>query len=215
MNARCEGALDPRRRRWAFLLLALVLVQARTVWADGDSTGQPPHERCAYCHELDGNSRTERLPRLAGQRPEYLAKQLRDFRSGARDSSMQATAELLSDPDMAEVARHFSRQPVLSSGAPAPGGPAPVEPGPALRLNREGDAARHLRACAGCHGRDGEGRGVRPRLAGQHAAYLQTQLVLFRDGKRANDDVMRAIAAALTDSEIQSLSRYFATLGAR
>lgn len=201
------------RRVAAVLLFAFGALGAQAVaFADGeDTTGQPAHERCAYCHELDGNSRTERLPRLAGQRAEYLAKQLRDFRGGQRPSSMQATAELLSDGDIAEAAGHFSKQPVRVAPADGPRSDSAL----AVRLHQEGDKTRQLRACAGCHGRDGEGRGATPRLAGQHAAYLETQLAELRRGKRANDDgVMHAVAANLTGAEAKALASYFASLGA-
>jgi cytochrome c553 len=176
-------------------------------FADGDTTGQPVHERCATCHELDGNARGERLPRLAGQTVDYLVKQLQDFRGGRRVSSMQATAELLSDDEIAAVARHFAEQ--------APRAPAETitraDQRRAERLHREGGRQRGLRACGSCHGPHGEGDAARPRLAGQHPGYLEAQLLAFAQGKR-DGGAMRDVARALTAPERRSLARYFASL---
>lgn len=189
----------------------LVVLGARPVRADGDRADQPAYERCATCHELDGNARAERIPRLAGQTVDYLVNQLRDFRDGHRPSSMQATAELLDEDELAEVARHFSKQTPAAIAELVP----PVQRRRAERLHRRGDRTRGIRACASCHGRDGEGSDASPRLAGQHPGYLQAQLLRFKNGRRANDDgAMRAIAGAVTAPEIQDLARYFAGLGA-
>jgi len=191
-------------------VLVAALLLAPPAIGDGDTTGQPVHERCATCHELDGNARGERLPRLAGQTVDYLTKQLRDFRGGRRASSMQATAELLDDADIAEVARHFSAQPPRTPAETVP----EADRRRAERLHRDGDRKRGIRACGSCHGPLGEGNGASPRLAGQHPGYLETQLLRFRQGKRANDDegAMHTVAAAATPLEIQALARYFAGL---
>jgi cytochrome c553 len=107
------------------------------------------------------------------------------------------------------VARHFSEQPSRATGPRRQRRPALS----AERLHRNGDGTRGVRACGSCHGRRGEGKGTNPRLAGQHAEYLEAQLLLFREGKRTNDGgVMRAIAAAATRPELQALARYFAEL---
>lgn len=186
-----------------------IVVYADTI----DSTGQAPYERCGYCHEIDGNPRMDEFPRLAGQSVDYLEKQLRDFRAGRRKSTMQAVAELLSDDDIAAVARYFSLQAPRPAGAAAPavGGFR----GLAELLNRDGDSSRGMPACATCHGSNGEGRVSGPRLAMQHAAYLERQLLAFKHGKRVNDagGVMRAVAAAATEREIRALALYFAGLG--
>ncbi|HEU0202599.1 MAG TPA: c-type cytochrome [Burkholderiaceae bacterium] len=188
------------------LALAPVCAAADTI----DTAGQAPHERCGYCHEADGNPRMDGFPRLAGQTTDYLSKQLRDFRSGRRTGTMNATAELLSDDDIEEVARYFNAQPPR----PIPIDLAAAQRHSASRLHREGDAARGIPACGSCHGAAAEGRGDVPRLAGQHAAYLKTQLRAFKRGARANDTggVMRAVAKHATDAELDALAHYFASL---
>ncbi len=178
------------------------------------SAGQAPHERCGYCHELDGNSRMEGFPRLAGQTFDYLVKQLHDFRARRRAGTMQATAELLSDAEIIAVARYFNAQ---TPSATVNASPATHDRQTAEHLYRHGDSARGIAACSSCHGASGEGRSSIPRLAGQHAAYLEAQLLDFKRGVRVNDEesVMRSIVSAMTEHEIHALARYFASFDSR
>ena len=63
--------------------------------------------------------------------------------------------------------------------------------------------------CAGCHGADGNStNGVWPKLAGQHASYLEKQIHEFKDGTRA-DPVMRGMVAALSDTDIEDIAAYY------
>lgn len=188
-------------------LFAMTAPEARSDTLD--TAGQPPYERCGYCHEVDGNSRMEGFPRIAGQTVDYLVKQLRDFRTGRRASTMRATAELLTDAEIAEVARYFNGQSPLAAGA----NPSVLDRKVAERLHRAGDSKRNIPACGSCHGPDAEGRDGNPRLAGQHAEYLKAQLLDFKHGKRANDSdgVMRAAVSSATENEIHALAHYFAS----
>jgi cytochrome c553 len=195
-----------------FAGLAAVLLAAAPLGARADTldtTGQPPYERCGYCHELDGNSRMDTFPRIAGQHYDYLVKQLRDFRAGRRKGAMTATAELLSDAEIVEVARYFNAQPLRAAANVTM---AASQQFVAERLHRGGDPARGIPACGSCHGVNGEGRRGTPRLAGQHKEYLKTQLLGFKHKRRDNDEgaVMRTVAAAVTEDEIQALAHYFA-----
>jgi len=176
-----------------------------------DTTGQAPYEQCGYCHEYDGNSIMPGFPRLAGQTSEYIAKQLRDFRAGKRHGQMQATAELLSDEDIQDVAGYFSSQPVIVRSAERlPSSQSRI----AKQLVQQGDADRNIPACVSCHHQNVEGLKTFPRLAGQHQDYLFTQLMAFKTGKRDNDHdgQMRKISRALTEQEMQILARYLASL---
>ena len=70
-------------------------------------------------------------------------------------------------------------------------------------------------ACIGCHGNDGVSKSpMFPSLAGQSAQYLETQLKHFRSSERENS-TMNAMAKNLTDSDIQNLAAYFASLPAK
>ena len=176
-----------------------------------DTTGQAPYEQCGYCHEYDGNSKMPIYPRLAGQMQQYLAKQLRDFRSGKRQGTMQATAELLSDEDIRIVAEYFSRQ--SPSNTPSSELNS-KDKRRARKLVKQGDSDRKIPACSNCHQQDASGSDVFPRLAGQHPEYLVSQLQDFKTGKRSNDSSrqMHQISRQLTHQEMQIIAQYLAGL---
>jgi cytochrome c553 len=177
------------------------LLEADTI----DTSGQAPYEQCGYCHEYDGNSVMPGFPKLAGQQPAYLEKQLKDFRAGRRAGTMQATAELLDDAAISEVVSYFSEQPLRASK------PAAADR-QAMQLYLTGDAGRGITACASCHGAEAMGQGAIPRLAGQHAAYLQQELHRFVNEMRSNDPagIMRDAVRGLKNEEIEALARLLA-----
>lgn len=160
---------------------------------------------CAACHNADGNSIVTTNPRLAGQHPEYLAKQLRNFQSGERANPVMAPmAAMLTPEDLVKVAAYF--------GSQKPKGGNAKENGPGSlgeKIYKGGVVANAVPACAGCHGPTGAGIPVQfPRLSGQHTDYTVTQLKAFRSGERANAPMMKAIAARLSDQEIAAVADY-------
>ena len=164
---------------------------------------------CVACHAADGNSSTPANPKLAGQHPEYLIKQLQEYKSGKRANAiMQGFAATLSDDDMRNVAYW------LASQKPKDGASTDkdlVKLGE--RIYRGGIADRQIAACAGCHSPNGAGIPSQyPRLSGQHAEYTETQLRHFRDGTRANNAQMTGVAAKMNDREIKAVSDYIAGL---
>jgi cytochrome c553 len=164
---------------------------------------------CAACHGADGNSTTPANPKLAGQHPEYLAKQLRDYKSGARANAiMKGFASTLSDDDMVNIAAWLATQ------KPKPGFAKDKElVALGERIYRGGVADRQIAACAGCHSPNGAGIPAQyPRLSGQHADYTVAQMVAFRDGVRKNSLQMNQVAAKLNDREIRAVSDYIAGL---
>jgi cytochrome c553 len=67
---------------------------------------------CQACHGLDGNSQAADYPKLGGQYPDYIAKALRDYKSGARKNPIMAGfAATLSDKDIDNVAAYYASQP--------------------------------------------------------------------------------------------------------
>jgi len=164
---------------------------------------------CAACHGADGNSAIAANPKLSQQHPEYLVKQLQEFKSGKRnDAVMKGFASALSDDDMKNIAYW------VTSKAAKPGF-AKDKDLVALgeRIYRGGIADRNIAACAGCHSPNGAGIPAQyPRLSGQHADYTAKQLVEFRDGKRANSVQMTQVAAKLNDKEIKAVADYIAGL---
>lgn len=171
---------------------------------------------CAACHAADGNSTIPANPKLAGQFAEYLGKQLNDFKAAqgkkpARENPvMNGMVANLSAQDMKDLAAYYAGQklkPALASDKDL------VAVG--QKLWRGGNAASGVPACAGCHGPTGAGIPAQyPRLSGQHAEYLATQLKLFRDGARGNDPggVMRGVAARMTEREMRAVAEYAAGL---
>lgn len=160
---------------------------------------------CAACHNADGNSVITTNPRLAGQHPEYIVKQLNNFKSGERANPiMGAMASTLSADDMVKLGAYFAAQKPKGGNAKE-NGPGSV----GEKIYKGGIVASGVPACASCHGPTGSGIPVQfPRLSGQHTDYTVTQLKAFRSGERANAPMMKAIAAKLSDQEIASVSDY-------
>ena len=164
---------------------------------------------CAACHGADGNSGSPANPKLAQQHPEYLVKQLQEFKSGKRANAiMQGFAATLSDEDMKNIAYWVASKPAKPGFAKDKELVALGE-----RIYRGGIADRQIAACAGCHSPNGAGVPAQyPRLGGQHADYTVAQLTAFRDGVRKNSVQMNHVAAKLNDREIKAVSDYIAGL---
>lgn len=165
---------------------------------------------CAACHTADGTRGAPANPIIAAQHPEYLAKQLADFKSGKRKNAvMQGFAGMLSDDDMRNVAAFYGNAAAAKPGAARH--KETVELGE--RIYRGGIMAKGVPACAGCHGPAGSGMPAEyPRLGSQHGDYTEAQLVAFRSGARGNNAPMTAIAAKMSDVEIKAVSDYIAGL---
>lgn len=165
--------------------------------------------RCVLCHGATGSSSSPLYPKLAGQHAEYLFKQLRNFKSGERESSdMRKVTRDLEEADMRALATFFAQQ------TPTPGNPSyPEMRAVGERLYREGIPAKGLKACIDCHGEKGMGSATLPRIGCQHALYVETQLALFEERKRTNDNAqMQEIAAKLSAAEMRALAEYLSGL---
>jgi cytochrome c553 len=164
---------------------------------------------CVACHAADGNSAIAANPKLAQQHPEYLVKQLQEFKSGKRNNAvMKGFASALSDDDMKNIAYWVTSKKAKPGFAKDK---ALVTLGE--RIYRGGISDRQVPACAGCHSPNGAGIPAQyPRLGGQHAEYTATQLTTFRDGGRNNNLQMTQVAAKLNDREIRAVADYIAGL---
>ena len=92
-------------------LLACVALTGVASAADVAAGAAKVKEVCAACHGVDGNSTDVNNPRLAGQYPDYLAKALRDYKSGERNNAiMKGFASTLSKKDIENVAAYFAAQ---------------------------------------------------------------------------------------------------------
>ncbi len=171
--------------------------------------GQAIAQVCGACHTADGSRGAPANPILQGQHPEYLVKQLQEFKSGKRNNAvMKGFATTLRDEDMKHVAAFYASKTAK---------PGAAKNKDSIRLGekiyRGGITEKSVPACAGCHGPTGAGIPAQyPRLGGQHADYTESQMNGFRAGTRANNAQMMAIAAKLSDLEIKAVSDYIAGL---
>jgi cytochrome c553 len=194
----------------AAALAALSLsAQAQATKPDLAKGSQLYGQVCAACHGADGNSAIAENPKIAGQHPEYLAKQLQEFKSGKRDNAvMKGFASALSSDDMRNVAFWLASQKPKTGFASEKDLVTLGE-----RIYRGGLADRQIAACAGCHAPNGVGIPAQyPRLSGQHSLYTANQLKGFRAGARKNNTQMAQVAAHLSDKEIAAVSDYIAGL---
>ncbi len=188
----------------------LALAGTPVLAAGNAAAGKAKAAACGGCHGADGNSANPQWPKLAGQPAGYIAKQLQDFKSGARkDPLMAPQAAALSPADMLDIGAWYEGQ------KPQPGAATNAEAAKrGTRLYRGGNAAFGISACMSCHGPSGHGIPPRyPRVSGQHAAYTEKQMLDFKAGRRANDgDIMTRIAFRMSEEEIRAVSQYMAGL---
>jgi len=192
------------------ILLAVSLVStafALPALAGDAAIGKAKSATCAACHGPDGNSMAPNFPKIAGQHESYIAKQLRDYKSGARkDPTMTAMVIPLSESDIDDLAAYFASQSV-KVGTTAED---KLEAG--QTLYRAGNASSGVASCSACHGPNGSGnpQASFPSLSGQHADYIAAQLKMFRKAERINDagNMMRGVAARMTDAEIDAVAQY-------
>ena len=203
-------------------LLAAAMPLAVFAQADGKAPAKPDAAKgqaiatqvCAACHAADGNATAPVNPKLAGQHPEYLVKQLGNFKPKAgkeperNNAIMTGFASQLSDDDMRNVAAYYAGQALKPAVAK---NKQTVELG--QKIYRGGIAEKGVPACAACHGPTGAGIPAQyPRVAGQWGEYTEAQLVAFRGGVRRNSAQMTTIAARMSDAEIKAVSDYIAGL---
>ena len=203
----------------AILFTSLLLAASSTFAAEGEAKaaakpdlakGQATSTNvCAACHTNDGSRGSPANPILQGQHPEYLAKQLSEFKSGKRANAiMSGMVATLSDTDMTNVAAFYASKTAKPGFAKNKELVALGE-----KIYRGGIADRMVPACAGCHSPTGAGIPAQyPRLAGQHADYTEAQLVAFRSGARKNSIPMTGVTAKMNDREIKAVADYIAGL---
>ncbi len=213
---------------WRLNLFIAFAVSGCGAWA-ASQAGNPEagaikadDERCRECHgdhgDVEGNNESMKVPRLAGQHPEYLLKQLRDFASGARKHEfMNRVAADLDPLDAADIIAFYVQQGEQGARAAGRQPRADIE-----RLYREGDPARGLLACASCHGWDGKTSIAQPGIpanlipiiGGQDRHYLEEQLLNWHSGARSNSPaaIMNTAVKSLTTGELQALAEYLDAL---
>ena len=169
---------------------------------------------CLPCHGPDSDAVPSTpgvppFPKLDGQHPEYLVKQLREFKSGKRKNDLMAPIlAKLSGKQFSALASHFASQ----TPTARPGGDAQLaERGRALY--ESGNPEKGIPGCVGCHLPNAVGAPRYPRLARQRQSYIVQQLTNFKTGARTNDraHVMRSIAEKLTEQDMRAVAEYLAS----
>ena len=188
-----------RKIVFAALMAGITVMASPAVLAEGNpENGRVLAYTCLGCHGIDGYRNaypSYRVPRLGGQRADYIVAALKTYQSGERKhGTMGAQAQTLSNQDMADLAAYFSTYNTVDASA------APVaKPG-----------QEKTTACAGCHGANGVSPiPMYPVIAGQHAEYIVHALKQYRSGERQNP-FMTGIAAPLSDADIDALAEFFA-----
>ena len=162
---------------------------------------------CAACHGQDGNSTNPQVPSIAGQPKLFLENQLILFREELRRSEqMLPVVKGLKDAEIIKLAEHFSKLPAKSMETGAPD----------KQLLVRGDVASKKLRCGTCHLSDYSGQNQIPRLAGQREAYLEAEMLAYRDGKRTGGDtIMTAALYGVSDADIRALAHYLSRSSAR
>ncbi len=161
---------------------------------------------CQKCHGTTGDSVSPIYPRLNGQQADYITAQLKAFRGRRRGDTraqgyMWRVARELDDKTIAALGQYYASQ---KPTQPQTGGALAAE-GEKIFMN--GDPAKGIAACQQCHGKDGEGSGSVPRIAGQHSAYFRMVMGGYQLGLRQNES-MRAVTKNMTNRQIEALSSY-------
>lgn len=215
-------------RKGTLMVLAFALGCMQASAAGNPELGRQKAAVCMACHGPDGNSPpmpdpAPPWPKLAGQVPEYIIKQVNDFKAGRRSNEqMSPQAQMVPEADVADIAAFFASQKVNRQDATQK---QLLARGEQLFLKGKG-RPQVVAACVGCHGLNGAGNRdwakvmskppviLAPAIGGQHANYLVKQLRAYRDGSRGNDPghVMSNIATRLDDSEMLAVAEYVSTL---
>lgn len=193
------------------ILVTFLMVSGNTQAAGNVAAGKTKSMACAGCHGLDGNSVTGMWPKLASQHADYIARQLSDFKSGARkDPTMTAMSAALKAQDIADISAYYAAQSIKMGTVDTALATA------GEKVYRAGNKEKGVAACMACHGPAGAGNAAAkfPSISGQHADYVAKALKDFRSGARTNDSakMMQDVAAKLSDDEIKAVAAYVSAL---
>jgi cytochrome c553 len=183
------------------LAAACVVPPAHAQAVVGDANrGHDLAYTCQGCHAIPNYKNvypTYSVPKVHGQRPEYLLAALKAYKSGERShGTMHAQASSLSEQDMADVATYMGGANVLSKSQ---------NDVPADRRPKATDT------CLACHGTNGVGiTADYPTIAGQHKDYIARALHDYQKGGRKNA-IMAGMAATLTKDDIEALAEYYSS----
>ena len=206
----------------SIVFLFSILFVSNALAAGDAAVGQTKVMICAGCHGADGNSMVPSFPKLAGLGEKYITEQLRQIKSGEREiMEMMGILNLSSDQDLQDMAAYYDSQKRSIAGAKEIELIGISDPQQAIdygeNVYRGGNMKTGVAACTGCHSPSGNGNGPAgyPGLGGQHATYIEKQLLAYRRGERMsgnNATIMQGVAANLSDKEITAVANYISGL---
>jgi cytochrome c553 len=185
---------------FAVCLLPLA-ARAQTPPVNGDAKrGHALSYTCNGCHAIPNYKNvypTYSVPKLHGQRPEYIVAALKAYKAGERShGTMHSQASSMNEQDMADIAVYLAGEKVLTQSkndAPAAQRPKATE------------------TCLACHGTNGVGITADfPTLAGQHADYIERALTDYQKGGRKNP-IMSGMAKPLTKQDIEEVAAWYSS----
>ena len=195
------------------ILLAVVFLAAPSAFAQGPASTLMPFDTmmsrvvtCTACHGVNGNSKSDTMPIIAGMDAAYFKKQVQAYAANARPSpEMGPYSKQILDIGLDGVAGYFAGQRME---------PTPVKPDAAAVARGQVAAA----PCVICHGPAGKGDPARsiPSLAGQPPGYLRDQIRLFKQDARNPGDAalaaMKALMKSIPDAQEADLAAYYSSL---
>ena len=179
----------------------LTLVSASSALAQGDvERGRELGLTCLGCHGIQGYRNaypSYRVPKLDGQKAEYIKTALEAYQAGTRPHpTMQAQAAGLADEDIADLVAWITAGGTASDELDADSAGLP-------------EAAR---TCVTCHGIAGrEVTPAPPVLSGQHPSYLRHALEQYKAAERGQN-VMTSFAAGLSPADMARLAEFYGSL---
>jgi cytochrome c553 len=173
-----------------------------------------PAQACVSCHGVQGQGLDVAGPKLAGLSASYMVKQIKLFQVGQRQNALMQPMAMTVQGDNIQVAADYFASQAVDDVTLRYRGDKVVIADPAEKLAYQGDWARDIPACFTCHGPSAIGAEQFPRLAGQQASYIKSQLEAWQKGTRKGDadNMMANVASKLTATEINALAHYFASL---
>jgi len=200
----------------SLLPISLLCMAVVSNIANAAPSAPPAAAICSCCHGGTGLGLAHIAPMIAGLNEGYFIEQITHFKRGKRTNPTMPTMPMTIPDEKTTklLAHYYSQLPVPNIKKTEQRGDAEIIKDPARTLTYQGDWNRNIPACSTCHAPSGVGIDHFPRLTGQHADYIKSQLLAWQNGSRTPDagSVMATIASKLTATEIDQLAHYFSTV---
>ena len=156
---------------------------------------------CVNCHGSHDGKAILEVPYLDGQNPAYLVEQIRQFSQGQRKNVfMEGILRAMSRDEMVGMVLFYEKEKL----------PARTPTDDVLYAKGK---AYYERICINCHAFDGHGNERLPRIAGQHAGYVDLTLKRYRDGSSVRSDPnMAFVTKHMSDQDIRAVAAYLETM---